>query len=59
MALKAKVIDRMGKVEDRSTISDYDPEEQARAISINTALVPLEYNNTKINVLEHPGISTL
>ncbi len=49
----------MGKVEDRSTISDYDPEEQARAISINTALVPLEYNNTKINVLEHPGISTL
>jgi translation elongation factor EF-G len=38
MALKTKAIDRMGKVEDRSTISDYDPEEQVRAISINTAL---------------------
>lgn len=55
MALKTKLIDRMGKIEDRSTISDYDPEEQNRAISISTSLIPMEYRNTKINVLDTPG----
>lgn len=55
MAFKAKLIDRMGKIEEHSTISDYDPEEQARAISISTSLIPLEYKNVKINVLDTPG----
>ena len=55
MAYKTKLIDRMGKVEDGSTISDYDPEEQARSISISTSLIPLEYNKTKINILDTPG----
>lgn len=55
MAFKTKTIDRMGKAEDRSTISDYDPEEQARSISVNTSLIPLEYYNVKINILDTPG----
>ena len=45
----------LGKIEDGSTISDYDPEEQARSISISTSLIPLEYNKTKINILDTPG----
>ncbi len=55
MAYRTKLIDRMGKVEDRSTISDYDAEEQARSISINTSLIPLEYAGVKINLLDTPG----
>ncbi|MCR1900306.1 elongation factor G [Irregularibacter muris] len=55
MAFNAGLIDRMGKVEDGSTVSDYDPEEVRRAISISSALVPLEFNNYKMNVMDTPG----
>ena len=48
-------IDRMGKNADGNTVCDYDPEEIKRNISISTALVPLEYKNTKINLLDTPG----
>ena len=48
-------IDRMGKNADGNTVCDYDPEEIRRNISISTALAPLEYKNTKINVLDTPG----
>ncbi len=48
-------IDRMGKNADGNTVCDYDPEEIRRNISISTAVVPLEYKNTKINVLDTPG----
>ena len=48
-------IDRMGKNADGNTVCDYDPEEIRRNISISTSVVPLEYNNTKINVLDTPG----
>ncbi len=48
-------IDRMGKNADGNTVCDYDPEEIRRNISISTALVPLEYKNVKINVLDTPG----
>ena len=48
-------IDRMGKNADGNTVCDYDPEEIRRNISISTALVPLEYKNTKINLLDTPG----
>ena len=46
---------RMGKNADGNTVCDYDPEEIRRGISISTALVPLEYKNVKINVLDTPG----
>ncbi len=48
-------IDRIGKNADGNTVCDYDPEEIRRNISISTALVPLEYKNAKINVLDTPG----
>ena len=48
-------IDRMGKNADGNTVCDYDPEEIKRNISISTAVVPLEYKNIKINVLDTPG----
>ena len=48
-------IDRMGRNADGNTVSDYDPEETRRHISISTSVIPLEYNNAKINVLDTPG----
>jgi elongation factor G len=46
---------RLGKVEEGNTVSDYDPEEQRRKISISTSLIPCEWNGYKINVLDTPG----
>ena len=48
-------IDRIGKNADGNTVCDYDPEEIRRHISISTTVVPLEYKNTKINLLDTPG----
>ena len=48
-------IDRIGKNADGNTVCDYDPEEIRRNISISTSVVPLEYHNCKINVLDTPG----
>jgi len=48
-------IDRMGKNADGNTVCDFDPEEIRRNISISTAVVPLEYKNVKINLLDTPG----
>ncbi len=48
-------IDRMGRNADGNTVCDFDPEEIRRNISISTAVVPLEYHNTKINLLDAPG----
>ncbi len=46
---------RMGKVEDGTTVSDFDDEEVRRGISIYTSVIPVEYKGTKINVLDTPG----
>ena len=46
---------RMGKVEDGTTVSDYDEEEVRRGISLYTSVVPLEYRDVKINLLDTPG----
>lgn len=46
---------RLGRVEDSTTVSDFDPEEQRRKISISTSLVPCEWNGYKINILDTPG----
>ncbi|MDD4860023.1 MAG: elongation factor G [Dehalococcoidales bacterium] len=51
----AGVINRLGKVEDGSTTSDYDPDEQKRRISINLSVLPLTWKDTKINLLDSPG----
>ncbi len=48
-------VTRLGKVDDSTSVSDYDPEEQRRKISVNTSLVPCEWNGCKVNVLDTPG----
>ncbi|MBQ4284117.1 MAG: elongation factor G [Lachnospira sp.] len=55
MAYLAGVTTRMGKVDDGTTISDYGKEEQKRQISISTSVVPIEWKDVKINVLDTPG----
>ncbi len=55
MLFNAGLIDRLGKVENGSTTTDFDPEEISRGISINMALAPLEWKNTKVNVIDAPG----
>ncbi len=46
---------RLGRVEDGSTVSDWDAEEQRRGISINLAIVPVEAEDTKLNLVDTPG----
>ena len=46
---------RVGRVEDGSTISDWDSEEQRRGISINLSAVPVDFQGTKLNLLDTPG----
>jgi elongation factor G len=51
----AGAINRMGKVEDGSTTSDFDPEEHKRQISVGLSLAPIEVDGVKINILDAPG----
>ena len=46
---------RMGKTEEGNTVSDFDAEEIRRTISINTALIPVEFEGFKINLVDTPG----
>ena len=46
---------RLGKIEDGSTVSDFEEEEVRRGISLSTSVVPVEYSDCKINVLDTPG----
>ncbi|MBO7402018.1 MAG: elongation factor G [Lachnospiraceae bacterium] len=55
MAYVTGAISRLGRVEDGSTISDYDKEENKRLFSIGTSVVPVIWDNVKINVLDTPG----
>ena len=55
MAYVSGAINRMGKVADNNTISDFDKEEQKRQFSISTTLVPIEWEKAKINILDTPG----
>ncbi len=55
MAYVSGLVNRQGRVEDGNTVSDYDKEETKRLFSIHTSVVPLEWENTKINILDTPG----
>ena len=46
---------RMGKVEDGSTLSDFDAEEKRRGQSLNLSVIPVEWKDYKINLLDTPG----
>lgn len=55
MAYLSGLTTRMGKISDGNTISDYDKEEVKRLFSINTTVVPIIWEDTKINILDTPG----
>jgi elongation factor G len=55
MLFNSGAINRMGKVEEGTTASDFDEEEIRRRISLNLTLIPCEWNKHKINVLDTPG----
>ena len=48
-------IGRPGRVEDAATVTDYEPEEHKRGLSISAALAPIEWEGHKINLLDCPG----
>src|SRR4030067_194237 len=55
MLFNTGAINRLGRVDDGSTTSDYDPDEVKRKISINLSILPCEWRDNKINVLDAPG----
>ncbi|OUP49813.1 elongation factor G [Lachnoclostridium sp. An181] len=48
-------VNRMGKITEHNTVSDFDKEEQKREFSISTSLIPIEWEKAKINILDTPG----
>ena len=55
MLFNTKAITRLGKRADGTTVSDFDDEEKKRQYSIKTSVIPVEFNKTKLNVLDNPG----
>ncbi|MDK2808892.1 MAG: elongation factor, partial [Clostridiales bacterium] len=55
MAYTTGITNRQGKVEEGNTISDFDKEEVKRKFSITTSVVPIIWEDTKINILDTPG----
>src|SRR5215475_2740763 len=50
-------INRVGRVEEKTTVSDWDEDEKERGLSLSTSLIPLEFEDHKINVLDAPGMT--
>ncbi|MCC6731523.1 MAG: elongation factor G [Chthonomonadales bacterium] len=55
MLFVSGAVDRMGRTDEGTTTTDFDPEETRRKISINTGLAPCEWNGCKVNVVDVPG----
>lgn len=55
MLYNAGAITRLGRVDEGNTVSDYDPEEIRRKISVNTSVTPWEWEGCKVNLLDTPG----
>ncbi len=55
MLFNTGTINRLGRVDDGTTTSDYDPEETRRHISVQLSLLPMEWQETKINLIDSPG----
>ena len=55
MLFSAKTINRLGRVDDGTTTSDFDPDEIRRSFSVNLSVLPFEWQGTKLNILDTPG----
>ncbi|NLO25319.1 MAG: GTP-binding protein, partial [Clostridiales bacterium] len=55
MLYNGKAIERTGRVEEGTTASDFDPEEIKRQISIGVSVLPVEWKDIKINIMDTPG----
>ena len=55
MLYAAGLVDRQGRVEDGTTMTDFDPEETRRKCSISAATAPVDWNGKIINVVDVPG----
>src|SRR5829696_8360285 len=55
LLFEAGVVSRRGRVEDGTTVTDFDPEEQQRQLSLSLAVAPFEWKGHKINLIDTPG----
>lgn len=55
LLFKAGATTRQGSISEGNTVSDYDPEEIRRGISIHASLLPFEWKDHKINLIDTPG----
>ena len=55
MLFSAKTINRLGRVDDGTTTSDFDPDEIRRSFSVNLSVLPFEWQGAKLNILDTPG----
>ena len=55
MLFNAKAINRLGRVDDGTTTSDFDPDEIRRSFSVNLSILPCEWQENKLNILDSPG----
>jgi elongation factor G len=57
MLFNSGTITRLGKVDEGNTVSDFDPDEQKRKISVTISLLPFSWKKHKINLLDVPGFA--
>ncbi|MEW6398405.1 MAG: elongation factor G [Bacillota bacterium] len=55
MLYVAGAVDRLGRVDEGSATTDYDPEEVRRKVSISTSIAPIRWSDRKVNVIDTPG----
>jgi elongation factor G len=55
LLFEAGVVNRLGRVDDGSTVSDFEPDEQERSMSIGASIASFEYGDRKINLIDTPG----
>ena len=53
------VVNRLGRVEDGSTVCDFEPDEQEREMSIGAAVTSFEHDGRKVNMIDTPGRAEL
>lgn len=56
MAYLSGITSRLGSVSDGNTVSDYDKEEIKRKFSVSTSVIPIEWEDAKVNILDTPGL---